>query len=446
MTRDATQVRGGSPRHGVKAHAQEVPPEYKRTEVGVIPNRWDVVAIPKVLTNIIDYRGRTPRKLGMEWGGDIPALSARNVRMGRIDLEQETYYGSEKLYRRWMTNGEAKRGDIVFTMEAPLGNVAVIPDNRRYILSQRTILIQPDPSVIDGGFLFFFLTSAVFQQRVHDNATGSTATGIQRKKLERLSIALPTLLEQRAIAEALSDVDGLLEALEALIAKKRAIKQAAMQQLLTGKTRLPGFSGEWETKRLGELGHFLKGSSVKRDEAGSGPLACIRYGEIYTTHHDYIRTFRSWISSEVANTATRLEYGDLLFAGSGETKEEIGKCVAFVTEVEAYAGGDIVILRPKDVDPLFLGYVLNAPYVVRQKTSFGQGDAVVHISAKALAQVEVALPSTTEQAAIATVLSDMDAEIAALEARRDKTRQIKQGMMQQLLTGRVRLVKPDAAA
>ncbi len=265
-------------------------------------------------------------------------------------------------------------------------------------------------------------------------------TGLIKGRL----VATPsTTSEQRVIAAALNDVDALLHALDRLIAKKRDLKQGAMQQLLTGKTRLPGFSGEWKRKRLGEIGHFLKGSGIKHDDAQSGALACVRYGELYTTHHDYVRTFHSWISSEVAATATRLQYGDLLFAGSGETKEEIGKCVAFVTENGAYAGGDIVILRPGNVDPLFFGYALNMPAAARQKASFGQGDAVVHISAAALAQVSVAVPSIEEQTAIAMVLSDMDAEIAALEARRDKTRDIKQAMTQELLTGNTRLIQAE---
>jgi type I restriction enzyme S subunit len=141
----------------------------------------------------------------------------------------------------------------------------------------------------------------------------------------------------------------------------------------------------------------------------------------------------------------RLRKGDLLFAGSGETKEEIGKCAAFVVDVEAYAGGDIVILRANDVDSTFMGYVLNAPIVAAQKASRGQGDAVVHISAGALASISVVVPSVEEQTAIATVLSDMDAELAALEARRTKTQALKQAMMQSLLTGRIRLVTPEPA-
>jgi type I restriction enzyme S subunit len=256
----------------------------------------------------------------------------------------------------------------------------------------------------------------------------------------------PPLPEQRSIARVLSDTDELINALDKLIAKKRDIKKAVMQELLTGKTRLPGFSGKWEVKKLGDLGIFLKGSGVKKNESLSGDLPCIRYGEIYTKYNYYIKEIYSYISHEVASTATKMEKNDILFAGSGETKEEIGKCVAFVHDLEAYAGGDIIILRPYKpykIDSIFLGYYLNSAPISKQKASKGQGDAVVHISTKALSMIEVKIPSVDEQRSIAQVLSDMDREITALEQRRDKTKAIKQGMMQALLTGRIRLPKED---
>jgi type I restriction enzyme S subunit len=217
-----------------------------------------------------------------------------------------------------------------------------------------------------------------------------------------------------------------------------------MQELLPGKRRLPGFEGEWEVKRLGDLGAFLKGSGVRKEEARSGELPCIRYGEIYTHHDDYIRSFNSWISRDVAATATLLRRGDILFAGSGETKEDIGKCVAFVDDGETYAGGDIVILRPTGVDSFFLGYLLNMPSVASQKASRGQGDAVVHISASALTSINLSLPDPAEQTDIAAVLGEMDSELAVLEQRLAKTRALKQGMSQELLTGKTRLVKLGA--
>jgi type I restriction enzyme S subunit len=242
----------------------------------------------------------------------------------------------------------------------------------------------------------------------------------------------------------LGDVDGLLDGLDRLIAKKRDLKQAAMQQLLTGQTRLPGFHGEWKVTRLGSVGKFIKGSGVTKDQTRTGSLACVRYGELYTHHNDVIRGFHSWISPPVAETAVLLEHGDILFAGSGETKEEIGKCAAFVSDIKAFAGGDIVILRPTDSNSEFLGYYLNTSPIARQKASRGQGDAVVHISSAGLADVRCTLPPRVEQTAIASVLTAMDAELTGLEQRRAKTAVIKQGMMQELLSGRTRLLQPEA--
>ncbi len=287
-------------------------------------------------------------------------------------------------------------------------------------------------------FVYYFYTHLDLARFL----SGSGVPTLNRNDVHDHHALLPPLPEQRAIAAVLADVDKLIESLEALVAKKRAITQATARGLLTGRTRLPGFHGKWKTNRLGEIGSFLKGSGVRRAEANSGNLACVRYGEIYTVHDHYVRSFRSWISPAVAQSATRLEYGDLLFAGSGETKEEIGKSVALAHDVVAYAGGDVLILRQTGADPRFLGYASNAPRVAKQKASLGQGDAVVHINSTALEQVTLELPTPEEQRAIADVLSDMDDEIAALERQLAKTRAMKQGMMQELLTGRVRLPLP----
>jgi type I restriction enzyme S subunit len=192
--------------------------------------------------------------------------------------------------------------------------------------------------------------------------------------------------------------------------------------------------GDWELKPLGSLGKFSKGQGVRKDEALTGEIPCVRYGELYTRHSDYIKQFYSFISKEVSQTARKIKTGDILFAGSGETKAEIGKSVAFIDKFEAYAGGDIVILSPVDTEPLYLGYLLNAPLIQRQKASRGQGDAVVHISASQLGNILIPLPPTkAEQTAIATALADSDALINSLEKLIAKKRNIKQGAMQKLL-------------
>lgn len=196
---------------------------------------------------------------------------------------------------------------------------------------------------------------------------------------------------------------------------------------------------DWKVLPISSVGGFSKGQGIRKDQAQSGSLPCIRYGELYTHHHDIVRDFSSFISSEVAQTSKRIKKGDVLFAGSGETKEEIGKCAVYISEGVAYAGGDIVVLSPKVGNSKFLGYLFNAPYVSRCKASLGQGDAVVHISSTSLGRIIIPFPPEKEQKAIAEALSDADALIESLEKLIAKKRLIKQGAMQQLLTGRKRL-------
>ena len=283
-------------------------------------------------------------------------------------------------------------------------------------------------------YLLHVLMSPLIQNTIASLQTVGAQPKLALTRIRKFEFPLPpTILEQESIANALSDADALIESLEQLLTKKRHLKQGAMQELLRPK-------GRWLSTKLGSLGVFLKGGGVRKDESRSGDIPCVRYGELYTKHHDCIRAFHSWISSTVAASSTRLKPGDVLFAGSGETKAEIGKCVAFIDDVAAYAGGDIVILRPEGVDSLFLGYYLNTGPINQQKASRGQGDAVVHIGSGALSEIDLTLPPVSEQTAIATTLSDMDEEIDALEARLAKARHLKQGMMQVLLTGQIRLV------
>ncbi len=315
----------------------------------------------------------------------------------------------------------------------------------RFDVHQRVYRISDFSDEMIGRF-FFYQFSAGFYERIMSMTAKSSVDSARMEMIGGMEVPLPPPREQCAIAKALSDVDGLLAALEKLIDKKRTIKQAAMQQLLTGNTRLPGFSGAWEQKRLGEIGPFSKGRGIRRDDVSVEGLPCIRYGELYTRYHNYILRVASRIPPSVARTALPIQTGALLFTGSGETAEEIGRCAAYLGTEQAYAGGDIVVLTPFEQNSIYLGHLMNHPTVVAQKARMAQGNAVVHISASNLALVEIELPCTAEQAAIAAVLSDMDKEITTLEERRDKARAIKQGMMQTLLTGRVRLVDPESAS
>lgn len=340
----------------------------------------------------------------------------------------------------------ARPGDLVFTQRGTLGQVSMIPEGEydRYVVSQSQMKVSLDTSVANPTFIFYVFTGDFHQELIRQSTIQTGVPHINLGILRRFHVPCPPLLEQQAIAAALADVDALLDLLVQLIAKKRDLKQAAMQHLLTGHVRLPGFRGDWENLSLGDVGPFSKGRGIRRDEVIPAGYPCVRYGEIYTHHADHVRQFFSFVSADVAKGSRRLRAGDLLFAASGETAEEIGKCVAFIDDAEAYAGGDIVILSPTAEDSRFLGYLMNHESIARQKANLGQGDAVVHISASNLARIRLRLPERAEQEAIAQVLWDMDNEILALEHRLAKTRALKQGMMQALLTGRVRLPQPAA--
>jgi type I restriction enzyme S subunit len=296
------------------------------------------------------------------------------------------------------------------------------------------------------AFLLYSLQALSAQILDLVSSAGSGTGVLNTQLLQRLEIWIPDEQVQRRVVAAIDAAESYVSTLERLIAKKQQIKQGMMQQLLTGQTHLPEFAGSWATATLGSLGVFHRGRGIKRDDVRSGGTPCIRYGELYAEFDDYTAQARSFVSAGVAATAFPLQRDDLLFAGSGETREEIGKCVAYVGPTPAVAGGDVIVLRGDRFNSIYLGVLANSPEVRRQKARAGQGDAVVHIYSEALAAIEVSLPPREEQDAIAQVIIDANCEIAALGRRLDKARSIKQGMMQELLTGRTRMPAQEAAA
>ena len=393
----------------------ELRPGYKQTEAGVIPEDWGQDSI-RNLASITTGAKNTQDKVE---DGEYPFF-VRSSFVERIDS--------------YSFDGEA-----VLTAGDGVGTGKIFHYiNGKLDFHQRVYKISNFGRDLDGYFFYLYF-STHFYDRIMSMTAKSSVDSVRLEMIADMKILLPPLPEQRAIAAALSDVDALISALDKLIAKKRGIKQAAMQQLLTGKKRLPGFSGEWEVKKLGGIGSFKKGRNIPKNQLSTQGEPCVLYGEIYTRYDWVVKELVSFIPKDVAEQSTVIKPGDILFAGSGETAEEIGKCFAYIGAEDAYAGGDLIILSPKEDDSVFLGYQLNSPMICRQKANLGQGSSVVHIYVSGLATVKVPLPPLPEQQAIATILSDMDAEIAALEQKRDKTRALKQGMMQELLTGRIRL-------
>jgi type I restriction enzyme S subunit len=207
--------------------------------LGETPAHWEVKQLRQAIETLMDFRGRTPTKLRMDWGGDIPAISAVNVREGYLDLSRGVNYGSQELHDRWMAQGPTRRADVLFTTEAPLGNVALVPDSNQYILSQRVVLLRPHSAQVMPEYLHRLLICSAFRQGVAVMATGSTAEGIKRRYLMAMAVCVPQLDEQRAIAALLdretARIDTLVAKVREAIERLKELRTALISAAVTGK-------------------------------------------------------------------------------------------------------------------------------------------------------------------------------------------------------------------
>jgi type I restriction enzyme S subunit len=422
---------------------------YKRTEVGANPVGWQAV-LAREIGSISGGNGFPLASQGKS-SGDYPffKVSDMNNEGNEIFMTAANHYISEQTRKR-LGATTFPAGAIVF---AKVG--AAIFLERKKILGQR--------SCIDNNMAAFvldesradvrFVHSVLLSKKLGDLVATTALPALNGKQFGGLTLPLPPLTEQRAISEALSDVDALLTGLERLIDKKRDIKQAAMQQLLTGQTRLPGFQGEWEAKSVQDVvGSYFCGPSPTCDERNI--QGDVEWGVLKTTAATKENGW-DWTKHKALppmywnKPALELKVGDVIVTKAGP-RHRVG-VPAWVNYVppRIIPSGKMIALRPKPekVVPLMLAAAISAresQTFLDQRTT-GMAESQVNFENSVLLDTPIRVPTIEEQTAIATVLSDMDAELAALETRRDKTRALKQGMMQELLTGKTRLVKPEAA-
>ena len=420
----------------------EVRPGYKMTEVGPIPEEWDAVLVR-------DAAARSANAIvGGPFGSDLVSSDyvASGVPVIRGQNMSASLVGGEFAFvsprkANSLSANLAYAGDLVFTQRGTLGQLSIVPHNgfECYLISQSQMKVTLNTARHDSGFVLQYFASRAGQKQI---AASAIQTGLPHTNLGILRayrFPAPPLPEQRAIATALSDVDALLSGLDRLIAKKRDLKQAAMQQLLTGQTRLPGFHAEWEVKRLDELAEIRSGGTPSTTEArfwdGDVPW-CTPTDITALGGHKYLGETSRMITKHglKASSAEMIPAYSIVMT----SRATIGECAINAVPVSTNQGfKNFVPFATVDVD--FLYYLLTT-----QKQAFISlcgGSTFLEIGKTQLRAHVVRLPdSKAEQTAIAAVLSDMDAELATLEARRDKTRALKQGMMQELLTGRTRLV------
>lgn len=419
-----------------------MPSGYERTEVGVIPRDWEIKRLGNHVTFLrhgVNSRAELTRDGSVKYlhYGDIHTTA--DVYLEPPTREMPTLHSDRAKTLDRLQNGDLVLVDASEDLEGVGKSVEIKGiKSDEVVAGLHTITARFDKAVLADGFKAYLQFCPAFRHHLRRHAAGTKVYATNRAHIASVQIPLPSVREQRAIAEALSDVDGLLRALGALIAKKWAIKLAAMQQLLTGKNRLPEFSGQWETKRLGDTSAIWSGATPSTQVAAywNGDIPWCTPTDITGAQGKYLLATERRITAEgLASCAAKLLPPGTLLLCSRATIGEVKIALWLVCTNQGFKS----LVCRAGVSNEFIYYLLLTlrPQMIERAI----GSTFLEIGKRDVASIQIRMPSHDEQQAIAAVLADMDAEIAALERRHEKTRAIKQGMMQQLLTGRVRLVK-----
>ena len=422
----------------------DIPQGYKQTELGIIPEDWEVKQIRDGLTLLTDF----------DANGSFADMAA-NVQtyigggyawyVRATDLEQQTplsevKYVDESSYR-FLKKSSLYGGEVLLAKRGEIGKVYLFEAKTMYATLAPNLYLLKLNQEIDSNYLYYYLKSTNGQKALKDINASTSLGALYKEDVKNLHILYPSPVEQRAIAEALSDIDGLIAALDKKIAKKRLIKQGTMQQLLTGKKRLPCFTDDWFEIRLGDYTAMNSGGTPSSSipEYYNGDIPFLSISDI-TTSGKYIKKTEKTITKKgLQNSSAKMfPQGTIMYA----MYASLGK--TSIADIELSCSQAILGITPNDkIDSNYLYYYLS--FVENSVKEMGQTGTQTNLSKQIVQDFLLYIPNqSNEQQAIATILSDMDKEIAALEARRDKFRLLKSGMMQKLLTGQIRLIKSRA--
>lgn len=408
---------------------------YKQTEVGPIPQDWTASALGSLVRRV--QRGASPRPIDdpiwFDQSSDIGWVRISDVTQSGRYLVETTQFLSQEGVRR---SRFLPSGTLIMSICATVGRPI---ETRIDVCIHDGFVVFERPSV-DQGFLYHVLKD--LEPRWSSKGQTGSQMNLNTSLIKGTQIPLPpTKAERQAIAEALSDADALIESLQQLIAKKRQIKQGAMQALLTGQQRLPGFSGEWQAKVLGNLCEMWSGGTPQSSNPDfyDGDIPWASISDMTNGGKMIVATERTLTVAGLANSAAQMfPVGTVLYA----MYASLGECsIAGISLCTSQAILGIKVKARLSAD--FLYHLLTSRKSVAK--AMGQQGTQSNLNKRMVQDMEVRLPQLHEQVAIATVLSDMDTEIAALETRLAKTRDTKQGMMQALLTGAIRLPLAETA-
>jgi type I restriction enzyme S subunit len=428
----------------------ELKPGYKQTEVGAIPEDWSCRPIKEFASTV---RGGSPRPAGDPRyfnGSFIPWLTVASL-TGIPDSQLFVTETSTALTEEGANHSRTLAAGtlIVANSGATLGVAKIL--GIKCCANDGIAALQKVEKNVSAPYLAHYINTKTNYLR-DVVATGNGQPNLNTGLISEFKVPLPpTKVEQEAIAEALSDADALIESLDQLIAKKRQIKQGATQELLTGRRRLPGFSGDWEVKTFADLFTFSGGYSASRDQLSTEGYCYLHYGDIHgatktsvDTHADYQNIPKLKVSLKRVSPNSLLKDGDVVFVDASEDDDGTSRHVVVVNKqnVPFISGLHTIVAKSKTEELVYeyRQHCFKTPAIRQQFLFYAVGTKVSGISKTNIAKLTLPIPSVPEQTAIAAILSDMDTELAALESRLAKARHIKQGMMQELLTGRIRLL------
>lgn len=401
----------------------DVRPGYKMTEVGVIPEDWILINLLSLSAFIT--KGSTPTTYGFKWEqGGVLFLRSECVAENGLDLSQSMFI-SEAAHAS-LCRSEIREGDILITITGNVGRTILFKKVAEGNINQHIARVRIISQKAHSEFIYYILTQPSYRTRFNSITTGQAYPQISLKQVRETKIPFPpTKAEQSAIATALSDTDALIESLEKLIAKKRQIKRGAMQEFLTGKRRLPGFTGEWGTHTIEQLEknklvRLLRGKVISKKDIERMPGDCPIY------------------SSSVCNDGLFGHYGEFMFHEEMITWSVDGGGHFFYRPKHKFSVTNVCGYMRVDTSYINYQFLAVQLQLLHGRKSF---DYLVKAHPSVIRKAyALKLPALSEQTAIATILSDMDTELSALDAKLIKVRAIKQGMMHELLTGRIRLV------
>ena len=410
---------------------------YKQTDIGVIPDDWKVKNLEEVSERVSVGLATSVTKYYRNKG--IPIIRNLNIKDGFFDDSDMLYLDED--FAKANLSKSAKGLDVLTVHTgANLGLTCVLPKSYDKCQTFTTLITTPQKWIMNSYYLCYHMNSFFGKKEMKKLEVGGGKGNLNTADLKKYRVFFPpTNEEQTAIATVLSDTDMLIERLEKLIAKKKAIKQGTMQQLLTGKKRLPGFNGEWEVKTLGEIGKFKGGSGfpIKYQGKVESKYPFYKVSDMNNKgNQTFMRNSNNWIDE-----STKKIIGSNVFPEHTIVFAKIGAAI--------YLERKKILFMKSCIDNNMMGFIfdesqsdyrfLHYLFLSIQLGKLVSATALPSLNGKQIAELSFAFPRKKEQTAIATVLSDMDAEIEILEKKRNKYIMLKQGMMQQLLTGRIRI-------